>query len=213
MAKPQPETQENLSESYISVGLGLLVVVVVGILLYNYFTQKTNQPKPETGEQVTEEATSAAKPGTEYTVVDGDTLWSISEKVYQTGYNWEEIAKANNLTENSVLEAGQKLMLPEVSTTPVVSLAPEASVTPVASAETVTTDPTPVPTPETVMAPVVTQPATITESGYTIIAGDTLWDIACRAYGDCYKWPTIAQANQLANPDLIYTGDKLNLPR
>ena len=41
------DTEEQLSESYISVGLGLLVVVVVGILLYNYFTQKGNKSAEE----------------------------------------------------------------------------------------------------------------------------------------------------------------------
>ena len=195
---------EQMSESYISVGLGLLVVVVVGILLYNYFAQKSAQNKSaeQTNGNVTQEATSTAKPGGTYTVVDGDTLWSISEKSYGTGYNWEEIAKANNLTQTDQLAAGQQLVIPEVSPKPTETSTIE---------QTPTTSPESNPVAMTTPAPQVS----ITESTYTVVAGDTLWDIACRAYGDCYAWPRIVQANsgKIVNPDLIYAGDTLNLPR
>lgn len=221
--EPVQET-EQISESYISIGLGLLVVVVVGILLYNYFTQR-NQPTTQTGQESTPEATAAARPGQTYTVVAGDTLWSISEKAYGTGYNWQDIAKANNLTNSDQLEAGTVLQIPEVTPVPAVaaSTAPEA--TPVAPVATSNPTPvaTPVPTPVATPvggpmtaaspAPAASPQATITGETYTIVAGDTLWDIACRAYGDCYAWPKLAQANNVANPDLIFTGNELRLPR
>jgi len=38
---------------------------------------------------------------------------------------------------------------------------------------------------------------------------DTLWDLAGKAYGDPAKW----QLGQLASPDLIYPGMKLEVPR
>lgn len=217
MAKVTPEKPEGeqMSESYISVGLGLLVVVVVGILLYNYFTQKNSQKTETSSENITEEATSAAKPGSTYTVTDGDTLWSISEKSYGTGYNWEDIAKANNLIETDQLTAGQQLMIPEVSpklpetetTTTIEETAPVA----VASPETiqVTQEAVAPPTPQ------ASPQASITGTTYLVAAGDTLWDIACRAYGDCYAWPKIVQTNstKIVDPNLIYAGDTLNLPR
>ncbi len=208
MAKAKLDNAE-ISENYISIGLGLLVVVVIGILLYNYFTNRTKQPEKVSEETISEEATTSAKPGSTYTVVEGDTLWSISEKSYGTGFNWQEIAKANNLGENASLEAGQKLEIPVVSSPqPEVSQAPEA--TPVAQAvessptlpETGVTEPTPAP-----------EKVTITGSTYTVVAGDTLWDIACRAYGDCYAWSRIAEANKLVNPNLIHPGNEFTLPR
>lgn len=193
------EETEAVSESYISIGLGILVVVVVGILLYNFFTQKDASKNPESKlneVSVDEEATKSAKPGNTYTVVAGDTLWSIAEKSYKSGYNWVNIAKANNLTNEEELKVGQQLLIPEAS--PIIPLSEQESGT--TSAE--------------ITKPLAKLPVTtITESTYTVVTGDNLWNIACRAYGDCYAWTKIAQTNKLTNPDLIYAGNVLNLPR
>lgn len=52
-------------------------------------------------------------------------------------------------------------------------------------------------------------------STYTIVPGDTLWDISARAYGDPLKWRLIWEANQTrlrsANPDLIFPGEQIIL--
>jgi nucleoid-associated protein YgaU len=45
------------------------------------------------------------------------------------------------------------------------------------------------------------------------VKGDSLWKIAVRAYGDGYKWVSIAKANKLVNPNLIHSGNVLTLPR
>jgi LysM repeat protein len=47
---------------------------------------------------------------------------------------------------------------------------------------------------------------------YTVVSGDTLWAIAERFYGDGSKYPKIASANGIANPDLIMVGQKLTIP-
>ena len=47
---------------------------------------------------------------------------------------------------------------------------------------------------------------------YTVVSGDTLWAIAARFYDDGSKYPKIASANGIANPDLIVVGQKLTIP-
>jgi LysM repeat protein len=47
---------------------------------------------------------------------------------------------------------------------------------------------------------------------YTVVSGDTLWAIAERFYGDGSKYPQIASANGIANPDLIMVGQELTIP-
>ncbi len=168
-------------DSFVSLILGLAVVFVVGTLVYNYATkrvpqmQKAAEEKKLAQEQMTLPAT--------HTVAAGETLWSIAETYYKSGYNWVDIQKANNLGNANLIEAGQTLTIPE--------------------------------------APVIAPPGQISEgtstvapkdASYTVVKGDTLWSIAVAQYGDGYQWSKIAQANSLANPDLIHAGNVLTLP-
>lgn len=83
----------------------------------------------------------------------------------------------------------------------------------------VTTEPTHIPTetpaPGPVLIPVTVNgdhPAATGES-YTVQAGDTLWDIAEREYGDGSQFMKIAEASGIANPDLIHPGQVLTIPK
>lgn len=171
-------------ESYTSLILGILVVVVVGILVVslgrNVKLQDLLSPKKDTMSQKTQEDGQKT-----YTVVAGDHLWGISEKMYKSGYNWVDIAKENKLTNPDVLAVGQKLRIPNVKPKKVtVAQAPQSQTS-----------------------------EKITSSSYTVKEGDFLWDIAVRAYGDGYRWVDIAKVNKLANPDVILAGNTLQLPR
>lgn len=49
---------------------------------------------------------------------------------------------------------------------------------------------------------------------YTVEAGDTLWAIAEKYYGDGSAWPKIHEANRdrIEDPDLIRPGQVLRIP-
>ena len=47
---------------------------------------------------------------------------------------------------------------------------------------------------------------------YTVEAGDTLWAIAERFYGDGSRYQAIADASGISNPDLIHPGEVLTIP-
>lgn len=48
---------------------------------------------------------------------------------------------------------------------------------------------------------------------YTVKAGDSLWKISEQVYGTGFKANDIAKANKIAQADIIYTGQKLVLPK
>ena len=172
----------DLPESYISITLGFLVVLVAGILTYNYFVKNEVQNSAEEQKKAAEEQKAAGKPvlPTTYSVSSGDTLWSIAEKHYGSGYNWVTLATANNLTNPDQLEEGQKLSVPKAEV-----IKPESNIL-------ATTAP---------------------PKDYSIAQGDSLWKIAEREYGSGYEWTKIAEYNSIANPDLIFAGNVIKLPR
>ena len=159
--------------------LGAIVLVIVGVLVVNYFKDRTTGNVLENGNQI-----SAVN---EHVVVKGETLWSIAESSYGSGYNWVDIKKANSLTSDTI-EVGQKLVIPENVTV----------------SQPTTTEKTETTTIKT---------TTIQGETYTVVKGDNLWNIAVRAYGDGYKWTEIAKANKLDNPNVIHSGNVLILPR
>ncbi|MBI3283069.1 LysM peptidoglycan-binding domain-containing protein [Candidatus Curtissbacteria bacterium] len=102
--------------------MGAIVVVVVGVLVVNYFR---NKKEGEILPPVTNEVATPTS-GKSYTAAKGDSLWKISEAAYGTGFNWKEIAKENNLTDANQIEVGQKLSIPEVSNKKVITPSEQA---------------------------------------------------------------------------------------
>ncbi|MGI2031136.1 5'-nucleotidase C-terminal domain-containing protein [Rhizobium panacihumi] len=47
-----------------------------------------------------------------YTVVKGDSLWTIAESAYGDGTRWSEISKANSLRHPNLIQVGKELELP-----------------------------------------------------------------------------------------------------
>ena len=172
-------------ESYTSLLLGIIVVVVAFVLVFSiirnhsYNTKATSSTSTE-NEEVLKELPKS------YEVKPGDDLWAISEKIYGSGYNWVDLMAANKLDNPSVIYSGSKLVIPNVK--------PKA-VEPAQPNQTLVNN------------------QSITGKTYTIQRGDCLWEISIRAYGDGYRWPEIAKVNNLTNPDLIFSGNVLQLPR
>lgn len=178
----------KLNEDNISMVLGVLVIVVTGILVVNYFKNLNTSNLFKTGGSAAN--TSNTEVTGKHTVAKGESLWKIAESYYGDGYKWTEIAKANDLKNPSSIEIGQELTLPDLGT--------QASVKP----EVKTTE-----TKDTQV------PGSITGATYEVVKGDNLWTIAVRAYGDGYQWVKIAHENKLVNPNVIHPGNLLALPR
>ncbi len=224
--KVSKEIESN--QSRLSMVLGALILLVIGILIFNYFNKgKASLGPAQQNEQSQEDVSPDNLPG-KYTVKEDDTLFTIAEKYYQDGSKFEEIAKANNLGNADTIETGQVLQIPKIelpnptpTETPQPSPTESPSETPV---EVPTVSPTPESSPTTSSPQKGDQLATgggnntvwgpnIEGNTYTVTEGDWLSTIAARAYGDILSYKKIADANNIQNPDYIVPGQVLKIPR
>ena len=176
--------------STLASGVAALVIIIVGFLLFNTTSQKTNEGKTSSTQTVENKTSETKSPtsnqksqSTVYTVQRGDYLSAIASKYYGDGNKWTLIASENKLANPQIIHAGNVLKIPEAGT--------------VSSASTNT----------------VKQPST-----YTVTKGDCLWTISERYYGTGYEWYRIRDANPdkvglLSNGrPLIYPGVVLKIP-
>jgi len=188
-------------ESYVSMGLGIVVVLVVGLLIYRNFSQ-INRPKEQTKTETQQETFSGKTDETnvnailpaQYTIVAGDDLWVIADKFYKDPYKWTEIAKENKLEQPDLIHPGNVLTIPKIEPATVAGL-PKTGISEEIGGETSSVS------------------NAITGNSYTVLKGDYLWEIAVRAYGDGFMINKIIEANGIAQPSLIFSGDVLKIPR
>jgi len=177
----------KLNESTISVILGAVVVIVIGALIFNYFRgvgkKEEGQPTQTVGEVKLIEEEGELKP-------EG---LPITYNV-QTGDNLWKIAEkyytsgynwVDIAKENNLVNANRLLVDQELVLPKVAVRKPIEELT----------------------------EQTISGDQYIVVKGDSVWEIAVRAYGDGYQWVKIASENNLTNPDLIHPGNTLTIPR
>ncbi len=137
------------------------------------------------------------------TVARGDTLWDLAERHLGSGHRYTEIRDLNlgrpqsdgrALTDAHWIYPGWRLLLPANA----VDVASQPT-QPSASSET----------------------RELAAADYTVVPGDTLWDIAAEQLGDPLRYPEIVELNRgraqpeggtLRDPDVIRPGWTLRLP-
>lgn len=184
---------ETVKEKYFDLIIGLFVSAIIFSLLYQNLQKNINLRmafklpyfnfinKPVTKKVVKKLSIKT------YVVAEGDDLWHLAEKFYGSGFNAYDISIANKLDPSSVIEPGQKLIIPVVT--------PRA------------------PTVGDILEGASTSKVTYTEGKYIVQPGDSLSLIAQKVYGDLYAWPRLLQVNSLISPDQIEVGMILTIPR
>lgn len=231
------EKNVETNQSKVSLILGALIVLVIGVLIFNYFNRNQADLGPAQQAQTEETENGDVSPENlpgKYTVKEGDTLFLIAEKYYNDGSRFTNVAEANNLTDVNQIEVGQEIEIPKLetqlaqaSTEPTDTVEPTDAPEPTASAEpTAEAEGTAAPSPAAEAEEETADAGTGTGGGnttiwgpriegntYTVVEGDWLSTIAGRAYGDIMAFDKIAKANNISNPDHIEPGMVLTIPR
>jgi nucleoid-associated protein YgaU len=199
----------KMNENTISTLMGAVVIVVIAGLIFNYF--RTANLKTWQGVLLNDQQAATTERKDEsnndkiiatYKVVKGDDLWHISEKYYKSGYNYVDIMSENKIYGKGVITPGMDLRIPKVEPKKitVVEIKKEIAISDKGD----------------VVKPVDNATDKTIEGGeYITQKGDSYWKLAVRAYGDGFKWTKIYWANRkiFANPDLIFTGVKITIPK
>lgn len=180
------QSKLELNMSYVNLVLGLLIVLVAGILVFNYF-KKTQPDLGPAGQTIAEKELAKANAANKYIVKEGDTLFTIAENLYKDGYKYLALAAANKITDVNIISVGQVLDVPKLENT-------ESLGTGGATNSTIWGD-------------------KIEGETYTVVEGDWLSTIAGRAYNDIMAFEKIAKANNISNADIIEPGTVLKIPR
>lgn len=180
--------QEDIrrNNSYLNLILGALIVIVLGVLIFNYFNRGRLGPSQQAGPQTQGDISKDQLPG-KYTVKQGDTLFTIAQKYYDDGFKYPKLVASNKLANENLIEVGQVLEISKLA---------EKENQGIGGAEN-----------QTIWG------EKITSDTYTIQEGDWLSKIAGRVYGDPLVYDRIAKANNLQDPDLIEPGMTLKIPR
>jgi len=156
--------------------VGAVFIIIIGILFYSIIVGK--QEKKESVSTTNQETQLPTK----HIVQANESLWTIAEKYYTSGYNWVDLASANKLSNPDYITVGQTVVIPDVK--PIIIESGQISAAGISAPK---------------------------DSQIIVQQGDTLWDIAVYEYGSGYQWTEIARLNTISNPDLIYPGVVLRL--
>ncbi len=195
--KSNPDYQqlffETVEKKYFNLSLGIIIAYLISAMTYKTLLKNVHLniafsfPKINFMRK-TEKKQTPVKQLSEktYAIQEGDDLWHIAEKFYGSGFNAYDISLANKMNDASLLETGQKIVIPKVT--------PRE------------------PTVGEISASSTTQ-VTYTEGKYVVQPGDSLSIIAQKVYGDLYAWQRILQVNNLRNADQLEVGMILTIPR
>jgi nucleoid-associated protein YgaU len=199
----------RFGESYTSLLLGIIVVIIAGMLFVSYVKKHNTPEMTQDTSSISTIAQVTINPSVPLTVAPSVTVVPTSTivptattvptatpTVKPTSTPTPTVRPTNTPVPTKVIPTPTK-----TAPTPTKALAATATPTP-----TIAMKPTATPTPQVQVAQKISGKTYVTQKG------DDLWHIAERAYGDGYKWVEIAKANNLTNPNVLYSNTKLTLP-
>lgn len=105
--------QLKLSESYMSLILGAIVVVGASVLFLFFFKESRKPVSNRPAVLNSSISPSITKnPEKTYTMQENETLWDVAVREYGDGFRYTEIIEANNFENPDYVPPGTKIIIP-----------------------------------------------------------------------------------------------------
>lgn len=116
MEKYKKTIIERLNKKSLSIILGFITLCFILGLAYDTLPRATPQHKAQPGDGIIDSQAASTQilptPPNSYTVLPGDTLSIISQKIYGNMDVWQKIAELNKISNVENIEIGTVLVLP-----------------------------------------------------------------------------------------------------
>lgn len=99
---------KNLQKSYASLILGTIVVIILGLLVANFFTRKNQQI--DSGKQTEQDQQEATLQ--KHTIIPNDSLSKLAEKYYGSQDFWPVLARVNKIANPNIIFVDSTLEIP-----------------------------------------------------------------------------------------------------
>ncbi len=110
MPKRKKAFWANLQDNWSGLILGAVIVIIVALLVVNFFKNKNGDiGNGQQTDLTNQEASASAQ---QYKVVAGDSLSKIAEKYYGDKMLWTVLARVNKITNPNVIFVDSTLQIP-----------------------------------------------------------------------------------------------------
>lgn len=112
-AKNQLAQSQSYKEKYEQIQMEKMKVEEELEKLKNPSGSTTTENKPENNDTNSSENSTSSDSSSEYTIQQGDTMWTIAQKTLGNGADYQKILDANGMKEGETLRVGAKLKIPQ----------------------------------------------------------------------------------------------------
>jgi len=107
-------SKKNWQENYASFILGAIIVVILGLLVANFITNRGRSSIETADDSQMTSKDEAQKAGSmeEYKVKAGDSLSKIAQEVYGDRMMWPVIARANKIANPNIIHVNATIKVP-----------------------------------------------------------------------------------------------------
>ena len=113
-SSPKKTEPAKISDSYVSLALGALVVFAIVAVVFIYVKESRKPLLPTESLNQSISPVLSRTPDRTHTMAENESLWDVAVKYYGDGYKYVKIIEVNKLENPDFVPPGTVIIIPEV---------------------------------------------------------------------------------------------------